>query len=546
MNKQEFKQVQLNEIIPNPDNPRKRFEGKKFDELVASIRQKGVLEPILLRPIDGAYMLVAGERRWRAACEVAKENGGTETHAIPALVRELSDDDAFDIMTIENLQREDLTEIEEARAFRTYVKKKGDDAIPDLADRIGVKAKYIRRRIRVLVLPAKLIKWWDQGVLTFSHLEEFMRLNKKDELKDMIEWFEEQFLRWEQPLTISHLRRKISEISPELETARFDRAVCISCHFNSKVQKALFGMDTDYLKCLNRTCFIKKQTTWLDEHWEEQNWAEANGWRYREEFAWNDFEWIGWKKLSQKCKGCKDLVILVDLNGQPSANFMGGTKGQACIGDKPCFQAEQRIANKITGTPSKPEPKNHGTEFREAFYAERLPQAIGELAPDDDKALRAILMAMINLNWDVQNRFCEIVGLPTWKQTRELIVHITGMELADVKRALRDLSVTSIMNYSFGAYNRHQVGRFLGISLKEEWQIHEEYLKKKTIREILEIGETLGILKDEKARAFLHEKLLKKPGRYDQCKKTELIKVFLESGVDLAGRVPEEILIAEK
>lgn len=144
-----YQDVELSRIKANPMNPRKHFGGPKDDELVASIRSKGVLQPIVIRPKGKDFELVAGERRWRAASAVAKENGGLAGTTIPAMVRELTDDEAFDVMTIENLQREDLSEREEAEGFKAYLDRKGEDALPDLSSRTGIDPRYIRRRGRL-------------------------------------------------------------------------------------------------------------------------------------------------------------------------------------------------------------------------------------------------------------------------------------------------------------------------------------------------------------------------------------------------------------
>jgi len=112
-------EIPLTAIELNPWNPRGKIEGPKFEELKDSIREKGVLQPILVRPLSakGKFGLIFGERRLKAKIEIATENRGPEGFTIPAKVRELTDDQAFDLMMIENLQREDLTDLEEARGF---------------------------------------------------------------------------------------------------------------------------------------------------------------------------------------------------------------------------------------------------------------------------------------------------------------------------------------------------------------------------------------------------------------------------------------------
>jgi ParB family chromosome partitioning protein len=141
--------IDLAKIVCNPFNRRKCFEGEKFNQLVKSIEQKGVIEPILARPVNGNFEVVAGERRYKGSLEA-------KLVTIPALVQEMTDDEAFEIMTIENLQREDLTPLEEAESFKDYLDRKGVEALPELAEKTGIPAKFIMRRIRVLSLPEKV------------------------------------------------------------------------------------------------------------------------------------------------------------------------------------------------------------------------------------------------------------------------------------------------------------------------------------------------------------------------------------------------------
>jgi hypothetical protein len=102
------------------------------------------------------------------------------------------------------------------------------------------------------------------------------------------------------------------------------------------------------------------------------------------------------------------------------------------------------------------------------------------------------------------------------------------------------------MQPGYGPNGRHAIAQHFGIDLSKEWRITEDYLKAKTIKEILVFGKKLGFWQDKKAQAYLYEKLGKKRGAFESCKKTDLIKVILKSGMDLAGKVPEEILRVER
>jgi ParB family chromosome partitioning protein len=135
-NERRFMEIPLSLVFVSGNNPRKNFNN--MDELVASVRTKGVLEPILVRPLCpeptadviealGRYEIVAGERRFRAAKAVAISNGGLENYKIPAMVQEMSDDEAFDVRLIENLHREDLTELEEAQAFKMFLDRHAEE-----------------------------------------------------------------------------------------------------------------------------------------------------------------------------------------------------------------------------------------------------------------------------------------------------------------------------------------------------------------------------------------------------------------------------------
>lgn len=117
-----------------------------------------------------------------------------------------------------------------------------------------------------------------------------------------------------------------------------------------------------------------------------------------------------------------------------------------------------------------------------------------------------------------------------------------GIKLETLQGLLHDAMIQVIMQPQQGADLRRMVADYIGIDLATEWRLTEEYLQKKTTAEILALGEKLGIWADKKAGDFLYETLGGKRGKFDKCKKSELIRIILESGVDLAGKVPDEIL----
>ena len=152
----------IEEVPPNRDQPRSRFDDEKLNELAASIEALGVLEPILVRERKkGGFEIIAGERRWRAA-----QRAGL--HQVPVFVRELGTAEAFEAALVENLQREDLNPLETARAFQRLVEEHGHTQ-ESVAKRVGKDRSTIANALRLLKLPAAVLDLLEQGLLSEGH-----------------------------------------------------------------------------------------------------------------------------------------------------------------------------------------------------------------------------------------------------------------------------------------------------------------------------------------------------------------------------------------
>jgi ParB family transcriptional regulator, chromosome partitioning protein len=158
----ELLQLPIDTIHPSPRQPRRRFEPEATAGLAASIRHQGVLQPVLVRPRrEGGYELIAGERRWRAA-----RQAGTET--IPAVVRAADDRDSLLLGLVENVARESLSPVEEARAYASLV----DDfelSLGEVAERVGRSKPAVSNRLRLLELPEEVLWMLARGELTEGH-----------------------------------------------------------------------------------------------------------------------------------------------------------------------------------------------------------------------------------------------------------------------------------------------------------------------------------------------------------------------------------------
>ena len=149
------------DIVPNPGQPRRRFDEAAMAELTASVKAHGVLQPILVRPLDDRHQIIAGERRWRAA-------QAAHLHEIPVIIRQLDDGQVAEIALIENIQRTDLNAIEEARGFQKLIAEFAHTQAA-LADIVGKSRSHVTNLLRLLDLPAKVQTLVESGALSMGH-----------------------------------------------------------------------------------------------------------------------------------------------------------------------------------------------------------------------------------------------------------------------------------------------------------------------------------------------------------------------------------------
>jgi ParB family chromosome partitioning protein len=140
--------LSVTDIRPNPNQPRRHFSDEKLDELAASIARHGIIQPIVVRPYQGGYQIVAGERRWRAAQRA-------QLHDLPAIIRNFDDTETVEIALLENIQRQDLNPMEEAEAYKKLTELFGHKAA-ELADLVHKSRSHVANMMRLLDLPQTL------------------------------------------------------------------------------------------------------------------------------------------------------------------------------------------------------------------------------------------------------------------------------------------------------------------------------------------------------------------------------------------------------
>lgn len=167
------------DIEPHPEQPRRHFDETALAELASSIAARGVIQPVIVRPMQGVpgrYQLVAGERRWRAAQRA-------QIHEIPALIRPLSDREVMALALIENLQREDLNAIEEARAYHRLAEGEGMSQV-EIARMVDKSRSHIANHQRLLSLPEPVIALVEQGRLSMGHARALIGVEDATALAD--------------------------------------------------------------------------------------------------------------------------------------------------------------------------------------------------------------------------------------------------------------------------------------------------------------------------------------------------------------------------
>lgn len=161
-------ELPIDQIHPQTDQPRKRFDEQSLRELAESLKEHGVLQPVLVRQVSSGYEIIAGERRWRAAQLAGLTN-------LPVVVREINDQQAAEISLIENIQRDDLTVVEEARAYRRLADQFGYTQ-EVIAERIGKSRAYVANTMRILNLPALVLDMLERGELNAGHARPLLAL----------------------------------------------------------------------------------------------------------------------------------------------------------------------------------------------------------------------------------------------------------------------------------------------------------------------------------------------------------------------------------
>lgn len=249
-------------IFEDPQNPRKNFDKEAISELAENIKQQGLLQPITVRPYPTmkieapkslsnkpCYKIVMGARRWRA-CIQAK------VYEIPVIIREMTDEQAFDAMITENLQRKDVEPLEEARAF-AELNNRGT-SFEELAARFGKSVSYIRLRIKLNDLISELTELLEKKELQLSHAQELCKLSPDYQKEIFEERYSKDAQSWNNwtDKPVKDIKRHLQSDFKNLDNAIFDKTECETCEFRCGINALFQEYESNH--CTKPTCFDDK------------------------------------------------------------------------------------------------------------------------------------------------------------------------------------------------------------------------------------------------------------------------------------------------
>lgn len=493
-------------------NPRRYFDRKKHDELVASLRLRGMLQPMLVRPaadLPEHFTIVAGGRRYRAAMEAFGDNG-----EVPVLIREMTDQEALDAAIAENDDRDDPSETEQADAAVRYLAAcQGDRA--EAARRLGWSRAKLDRRLALADLSETVKTALDERRIKVGHAELLAAVpaDKQDKALETI---------IAAGLDIAKTRDLLMRVTQRLADALFDKTECTTCPFNSGTQRALFDTHVDDGHCTNPTCFQLKTEAVEAARREEQAAAEA------EDAA---------AAIATDDSDEDDLAG--DGDGMEDSGETGGLIDGAAAAP---LVGRGTVVRKVTTStgPSITTKSIAGrtSDLREATWRTALARG---LADDPSNAQAAILVAALT------GTLSHIkAGTLTSRAALLVDAAFPDRGFRDKIAEIRDLSdgqATTVLAAIGAAYARDvqsfshvaDLAGAFGIDIRTVWQVDRAFLERYTKDELKFIAGECGLVAHMGEKAFA--KLL-------GAKKGDLISGMLNAvGFDWAGRVPSAMAL---
>jgi ParB/RepB/Spo0J family partition protein len=507
-------------LITKGDNPRRYFDRKKHDELVASIRLRGMLQPILLRPKGEVYAIVAGERRYRAGLEAYGPDA-----EVPVIIREMTDQEALDAAIAENDDRDDPSETEQADAAVRYLAACQNDRA-EAARRLGWSRAKLDRRLALAELSDAVKLALDERRIKVGHAELLAAIpaDKQDKALETI---------LGSGLDVNKTRDLLMRVTQNLGAACFDKTECTTCPFNSAAQRTLFETHVDDGHCTNPGCFDLKTQTAEAIRFEEQERAEKTA-RTAAPPADDD---------ADEDAEDDEQDDAIEGSGADSKNPRAPSPGTT--GANVPAQATPTPPPSVSGVSTAHKPTvtvksiaSRTSDLREATWRTALARA---LAANAAQAHIAVLVAAMS------GTLSQIKG-ETLKGRAGLLVGASFPELtysakiAEI-RTLPEGQAATVLSAIGAAYAKDvlnfghvaDLARAFDVDLRDVWQVDKAFLERYTKDELRFIAQETGLVSHMGEKAFA--KLL-------GSKKADLVAGMLNrTGFEWAGRLPSAMTL---
>ena len=384
-----YAELELGKIVRSDMNYRKKMDKAGLNELTESIRQKGVIEPIIVRPVkgNGTYEIVAGDRRYLAATAA-----GLMT--IPAIIEEFDDEAALEVAMTENSQREDVNPIDEAIGFKRMLD--AGTEVDTIAVKIGRSVAYVLGRLKLLDLCKEAQQAVQKGKISLGHAHVLLRLRSKNDQKQLLAAMLDG-----DGMTVSGAKSIVRRHSLSLSLAPFDTEGCLSCQYRSGNQAMLFPELTDTDECSDPACYHKKILAHYEaqaKEKEEQSFRVIRDAATLEELgkvrrivpkkADADYSNVYPPKYKTDCAKCTDhhAYYFFEENNYHGPHVEAG---ELCLNPKcltKMFKEKEDLAREVeapgreqTGTPAPVSPitlRLHAEACRDRFMIECLPAKV--------------------------------------------------------------------------------------------------------------------------------------------------------------------------
>ncbi len=532
-------------MIDFGENPRKFRDDSEYRDLLASIRELGVCQPILVRPVQDRYVIVAGERRFRAASEAF----GAQ-YEMPCVIREMSDHKARKIALVENTVRANMSHIEEANAAARLLGEFNGDR-DEVCRRISWSKSRLEQRLALLNCSQSVQQALIERKILLGHAELFAGIRR--EVQDRI-----LPVLVERKLSVQDLKREIAAQSCELKSAIFDTTACASCPHNSDQQKSMFAECVDGGRCTDRNCFKQKTDDELNRRVEslKEEYPVVRLITQADRHQVIRIRADGEKGIgAERCEQCRACANFgAAISAMPES--LGAVFTNTCF--KPdCYTKlmAQRIAEqeppkevkkeKTEKTPAKTDglPKQEAEpvitdrqpikEYREKVWRHAMQQAIGENPKQSVCILIAICLSGKGRDIGgnvLEDTYAELSGEKVPGSITELSSTLRNLDDNAIRKLLKQLSVSAMTTIE--KETLVSLARFIELDLRKFWKLDKEFLNILTKSEIDCLCKEIGL---DTAVGQIYKKIM-------TGKKDELIdKLLAVEGFDFSAVVPRSL-----